>query len=409
MGRGDERGQSELLATLLIFGIIVSIIGFNQVFLVPLANEDIEVNHDKAVHSDMVELRSGIVEAAGSNTQQSITVSLGADFPPRLLALNPPPATGTLQTDPPVANGGNIWIEDANFSIRNLCGMDDSGDNVSTTFVAYDADYNHFEGSGTTLVENTVTHREAGTVVDTNQVIVKGNQIRIIRVVGVYQEAGTQKRTIDLFPSATNVTNTSEEFNITLPSQLSASTWNQTLLDGEESVEHVKGSGNTVTIDLDSPANKYNVKCTTVGIGEQPAVDVDQPEEVELVSDVLINPLGSDVLELREVDPGNNPDYNLTFLNNATSPLTLNRSRVLYAIGPGETTGTDVDFTSNGTTTTLTIGDGLTAVANVTWSPSGRESVQLDGFNSQNSGVAIELELITNTGETKRFVYFASN
>lgn len=410
MGRGDERGQSELIGVLLIFAIIVALVGFNQAFLVPIANEDIEAKHGQTVQDDMVELRSGIVEAAGSNTQQSVSVQLGVDFPPHLLAINPAPASGTLQTDPPEGNEGNLTVEGANFSIRELCGVGEQGENVSTTFVTYDANYNRYDMRGPIAVENSVTHRAGGALLDSNQVIVKGDQIRIIRVVGEYQSSGTKTRSIDLYPSRTNVTNTSDDFNLTLPTQVSADTWNETLLENEGVVENVTGSGDNVTIELDA-SDDLSVKCTTVGIDEQPDVEVNPPQEVELVSDITINPIGSDALELTNVEAGNNPDYNLTFTNNRNNELTLNRTRVLYVLGPGETTGSEVSFFADypDHETVLTIGEGFKNVAQVEWSSGGEESIQLDGFNQHNSGVAIELELVEeNTGEQVRFIYFAS-
>lgn len=420
MFRGDARGQSEIIGAILIFAIVVGLIGINQVFLVPPDNADIEAQHDKAVTDDMVELRGEIIRAASSNNQKSASVQLGTDYPSRFLSLNPPPAAGSLETTTPEQNI-TIEIDNNTSNLRRLCGLDENGDDVSTTFLTYQTNYNEYRGELPTTVENTVVHRDGETknLLDSGQVVVKGNHIRVIRLVGDYRETGLKTTEVDLLPSNTGRINVDEgniSDNITIPTNLDTKDW-KSLLKTEDH-EVVDGEdGKQVVIKLDNSPENYVIECTTVGIDEQPEVEppqlnLDEPPR----SGVRINP-ASDALVLVDTTEGTGqePDLNMTFENDMNSTLTLQQARIPFLIEEGGGGAGEVDFFTDfddGSALNLVVGDPLKPVEEqreIEWGEGSKNKIHLDGFKGpQNTGLAIELQLQNKEGETMEFIYFVS-
>lgn len=271
--RGDERGQSEVIGALLIFAVIVAFIGLNQAFLVPQANEEIEFKHHNDVQRDMVDLRSGLVEAAASNDQRSRTLTLGTDYPSRFVAINPPPATGTLRT----VDAGATY-DSSGQEVNGRSVVTRACDTGSTTqdpkFLEYRPHYNEYDNAIAVNVENTVTYRStaSGPLFNTQQTVVRGNQINIIRIVGDVDEQKEGTVSVDLVPSSTGVRTVEVEndggFSLSIPTRLSAYTWSNQQLGGK--VMNVQDDGDRVTMEFES--GEYTVKCTTVGVNEEPDV-----------------------------------------------------------------------------------------------------------------------------------------
>lgn len=267
--RGDERGQSEVIGALLIFAVIVAFIGLNQAFLVPQANEEVEFKHHNDVQRDVVDLRAATTEAAASNQPRSRAIALGTDYPSRFVAINPPPATGTIRT---VDGQGEITTSHSDLDLSAVCGTNGQPD---TKFIEYRPNYNEYGNALPMTIENSVVYREASSrpLYSTGQVFAKGNQINIIRYVGDVQESSASSASLDLIPSETGSdvvdTRRNESLNITLPTRLSNSSW-EDLVDTSE-VTPVNVSGDRVKFEF---ANNtvYTVRCTTVGINEEPNV-----------------------------------------------------------------------------------------------------------------------------------------
>jgi hypothetical protein len=420
MHGGGSRGQSEIIGFTLVFGILVLLAGINQAFLVPQDNQDIEAQHDIDVQNDLVELRGGIIKAASSNRQQTTTIRLGTDYPSRLLAVNPSPVTGTIQTEVPDGNE-NIAVEsdgDGDFDIHEVCGVD-GDDSLETRFLTYEADYNRYDSGLPVGLENTVKYRSGGgqTLLDTSQTVVRGNQIRIIRVIGDYRATGSRTQSVDLYPSETGINSTDGAITINIPTEISADTWEDSgeLLGDEKYVDDVSENGSRVEIEMkdtaDGGPDNYVVRCTTIGIEEQPDVNPLQPAEAEAESTVFINPSGNGTLELTDVEsgPGGNPDFDLEFTNKHDSDLTLTAARVPYALGSGKSVGDELDFTANGNTTRLTIGAPFNgSVEPVEWDEGAAERIEIDDTGSSD-GLALELRVRDEeTGEKITYTYFFS-
>lgn len=357
--RGATRGQSEVVGAILIFAIIVAFIGINQAFLVPQANEDVEFKHSNDVQRDMVELRSGTMEAAASNEPRSRTIALGTDYPSRFIAINPSPPAGTLRT----VEGGSITTN-ARTSLSTVCGTGDK--EPDTQFLEYEPAYNEYQNALPSTLENGVVYRRSSNdaIFGTNQVLVRGNQINIVRVVGDVRETDSGTVSVDLVPSETGrlIVETppegdNDDLNVTVPSRLEASEWNQLLPSGAEASKN----GSSVTIELGepSPDNQYVVKCTTVGINEAPDVNPTSVEPGTATDDPgLFNPL-DDVRFINATAESGGTAVEVRMLNNRNETVTITRKRILhYSPGKGNVDPETVKY--NGTT--LEIGGEAKAV-----------------------------------------------
>lgn len=177
MGWEDDRGVSEVLGAILLFGIIVMAIGGYQAFVVPSINAEAEFDHSNDVKNEMVELRSATMEDAASNEPRSATVTLGLQYPTRLLGVNPPASSGTLRT----VEGGGITLESDDSDLKTICGTTGEPD---TKFLEYQPDYNEHSDDLPLELEHSMVYKDAddGALFHTGQVLVRGNQINVIRL-----------------------------------------------------------------------------------------------------------------------------------------------------------------------------------------------------------------------------------
>jgi flagellin-like protein len=266
--RGANRGQSEVIGAILIFAIIVTLIGINQAFIVPDANADVEFQHNNDVQRDMVNLRSGTTEAAASNEPRSRSIALGTDYPTRFVAVNPPDPTGSFRT----VSGGDISASHSELDLSNVCGT--GSDDPSTKFLRYEPNYNEYHNANPITIENTVTYRETGgsPLFNTGQFFAQDSQINIIRYVGDFEETSTRTASVDLIPSETGVAdvNTSaENLTVTLPSDLESDDWSQIV---DTSGVNISNNGSDAVDFTFHNDRIYTVRCTTVGINEDPNV-----------------------------------------------------------------------------------------------------------------------------------------
>ncbi|PSP40870.1 hypothetical protein BRC63_05040, partial [Halobacteriales archaeon QH_10_70_21] len=104
----DERAQSVVIGSLLVFTILVLSFSAYQAVSVPNQNLQVESEHYQDVESQFSQVRSNIINAIGSNETRSTAIDLGARYPSRVIALNPPPAAGRLETTDP----GNVFVSE---------------------------------------------------------------------------------------------------------------------------------------------------------------------------------------------------------------------------------------------------------------------------------------------------------
>ena len=260
---GDDRGVSEVVGFILVFAILVILLSINQAQIVPAENSEIEFQHFQEVRNDLVEVRSSISTAGQNDVSQFPTVRLGTDYPPRIFAVNPPPATGTLQT----SEAYNITITDE----------DGNTERIQTRFLEYQPSYREFE-SGSTWYDNSVLYLDESerggiVIIEEQNLITDNNTVRITALQNDFRQSGTRRVTVELYPTmAGNLSDLTGELKIAIPTQL----------NGDEYWDDAFESGvpfnPTVTPDwyesgvhaLNVTVEKSDLKLNTVGIQEEP-------------------------------------------------------------------------------------------------------------------------------------------
>ena len=209
----DERGVSGVVGFILVFAILVILLSINQAQVVPAENAEVEFQHFQEVRDDLVEVRSAISTAGQTDVSQFPTVNLGTDYPPRILAVNPPPATGTLRT----SDAYNITITDASGTTER----------IETRFLEYRPSYHELD-VGSTWYENSVLYldeRDQGglVVIEEQGLVVGDDSLRITALQNEYRRSGSGRVALELYPtdaSDVNISDLTGELTVTLPTRL---------------------------------------------------------------------------------------------------------------------------------------------------------------------------------------------
>ena len=220
----DERGVSGVVGFIFVFAILIILLSINQAQVVPAENSEVEFQHFQDVRDDLVEVRSAISTAGRSDLAQFPTVKLGTDYPPRILAVNPPPATGTLRT----SQRYDIHIQNATDNVT-----------VSTRFLEYEPNYNELD-VGSTWYENAMLYLDerdsGGLVVIEEQGLVpeNGYELRITALQNEFEESGSRRVSLELNPSKVDeVDELTGNLTVTLPTQLRGEEYWNSAFDDE--------------------------------------------------------------------------------------------------------------------------------------------------------------------------------
>lgn len=274
---GDERGQAIQIGAVMLFAFLVLAFAGYQAVVVPNQNAVVEANHAQLVSDDMVELRSSIVDAWSTGSTRTATVHLGTTYPPRVLAVNPAPPGGTLRT----TNVGDIEVRVVNpdgsvMEEVQLCNDLD----VETRTLTYTPAYNEYANAPEVVYENSVIYRrfKSDTLFQSDQRVVLGTNISLMALSTEYQRSGRSAVSIDAIGGTRTISfakvTPGHALNVTFPSQLSATTWNETLLDDQKPpVQHVSKTGDRITLTLGpppGPPENYTVVCRRIGLDRPP-------------------------------------------------------------------------------------------------------------------------------------------
>lgn len=268
----DSRGVAPLIGIILMFGFLVISLSTYQATIVPEQNTGIEVDHFETVQDEMVDLRSAMFQARTTDNPQSTTVTLGTDYPFRLVAFNPPPTTGELAT----SESKSVLIEDQATGADNTTDFDefDSGD-FHTRLLTYEPSYFEFDSGLPIRHEYSVVYLDTRAddpdstvfIRDDNQQLVSGNEVVIPAVQGEYSEVGGQTVTVDVEPGISE-TETLSDVTVTVPTKLPEDTWEELLADElSASQVTVDEDAEELTLELDGT---YDVTFAPVGLDEPP-------------------------------------------------------------------------------------------------------------------------------------------
>ena len=264
----DNRAVAPLIGFILLFGFLTIAFTGYQAQVVPQQNAETEFEHFQQNHNEMIELRSAILTAGTSDRPQFPTLRLGINYQTRILALNGPDPAGVLQTSNPYP----ITISDGTEEVV-----------VKTRFVEYQPGYNELD-VGSTWYENSVLYLDelessGGLVVIEDQnLVTDGDRLRITALQNNFQRSGTERITLELYPTSDtgNISQLDDEAELTveLPTRLDADYWDGQFVDTDTVTYNPDDSEfgselevNRLNLTVDSVDN---LELNTVGIREEP-------------------------------------------------------------------------------------------------------------------------------------------
>ena len=399
MGWEDDRGVSEVLGAILLFGIIVLAIGGYQAFIVPQQNADIEQSHDSQLKDEFIEIQESISNAAASERSRTTSLTLGTEYPVRALSLNPSPVSGSLSS----GVSGEIHSDVAD--IEHICGLE-----PQTRSIQYEANYNEFRGNGKFVYENGVTYRmhdNGAVLTDTDQELFDGNTVRLFPIVsGDLSKTGTSSEQLRFVPGETGVQSVTvpagETLNLTVPTQLGADDWDS-IIDDQHDVSVSDGEA-TFTLEGE---NTFRFECTPVGIGSEPEQDDvprdDEPEENGEEGGPF-NPIGPNQLVLDRTESSTGPDASdvrAFFINTGEADKTVTEIRIPFTLQMGtDPDNVDVEFQDDSEPISVKPGSSeWESVDDWTWG-SAEKYVDIDELPSQNDALAIVFRFDDGTTST---------
>ena len=288
---GDRRGQAMQVGVVVLVGVAIVALSLYQVTSVPQQNRQIEAGHSELVREQLQGVRKTILETAATGRSHSTVVTLGTDYPNRVVAVNPAPARGTFET---VASGPTGRVSISNATARN----DETADywngserRFTTQGLAYFPDYNEFESAPTTVYGHSLLYALFGAdplgpnaavrggEALSNQTVVDGRRITLVTLDGSFSETGTGNYTLGARPvSVSNTTVpltnvTGEQVEMTLSTEATNETWRESLVP-----ELVENGGYIDAFECSAPAGE---PCGTLTISLQPT-DSDDPYRLRM-------------------------------------------------------------------------------------------------------------------------------
>lgn len=297
-----DRGQSEVVGAILIFGLLLTLLTIMQVMVVPSANEKVEFKHSQTAQQDIEEFGGTIDRVATTGSAETVAVDAGVQYPSRLFLLNPPPASGSVQVDD---TNRPIGVENA----RAMDGetgefWNGTTQEYETATFRYEADYHYYQNSPSTVFAHGTLYNEFQQDSDSRQLvvddgnIVEGRQITLLTLEGDVSHSTASTVSLETTPlSAPMQTvsvvsdNGTDPIQLTFPTELSEEDWRSILddelcedadsngrCDGREDsdpatdppgrVTSVNVSDDVVTITLEQGVT-YDLRMGKVGVGDR--------------------------------------------------------------------------------------------------------------------------------------------
>ncbi|WP_436931455.1 hypothetical protein [Halosimplex halobium] len=240
----DDRGQSIQIGAVLIFAALILLLSLYQATIVPQQNEQVEFDHSQQVQSDLLDLRNAVVSTFGESASRAVSVQLGTTYPSRVLAVNPPPVSGSLSTAG-TADG------DVSFSLANVEALDEETDDFwdtggspraySTGSVVYRPSYNEYGQPPRTVYDSTVLYDnftfEGATIARSDQTLVDGSTISLVALNGSLRRSSSGSTAVDVRPVSASSTTVAvrnepgERVTLRIATRLPEQRWEELLAD----------------------------------------------------------------------------------------------------------------------------------------------------------------------------------
>lgn len=259
-------GVSVVIGALLMLTVLVIAATQYQTQVIPVQEEETEIEHNRLIRNQMSELNSEMQGTANSGDIRTQPLQLGTSFESRIIfgiipAINQPSPAGNLEYE----------SASSNVQIKNVQGLAESQNywdgsqtgNYQTGFLTYEPEYRHFQDAPDTYVENGLTvnyyEQDDNYVSNGKQNIINNNNIQITTVTSDININTIGTRTVEAHPvSAPSETITIEADDSTqdivleIPTKLNQETWDDLL---EEEID----SGNVNSVNVDEPNNLMTI------------------------------------------------------------------------------------------------------------------------------------------------------
>jgi hypothetical protein len=233
-----DRGVSEVIGSILVFGLLVALLAIVQTQAVPNANEEVEAEHSIDVQGDLLDLKSSISKTARDDGSATTTVSTGMTYPPRLVLYNPPAVQGTLTT----GESDSVFLNDFSAPETDTAQYIESPGPFETHSISYRVDYNRYSNAPVTRFEHGVMvdqYEDNTTIVESEGDLVSGNHISLVMLRGGLQESGVRPASVTTHPvsapaqKVTIETPSSDRGELSVPTGISEEVWLTEILDDQ--------------------------------------------------------------------------------------------------------------------------------------------------------------------------------
>ncbi len=309
--REDRRGQAIWVGFVLLLAILIIAFAGYQAYQVPQQNAAVEFEHNQHVQEDLQELRNAIYNARGIDTVRSTNVRLGTRYPTRILAINPPPPSGTLETVDPEQD---VTLDNANLvegtftpaqetAIQN----DILNEPHETRLLTYTPSYAEYRNPPETTYEHSLLYNRFTDanrdLAVTGQQLIDGDQINLVLLKDDYQQQGTAPVSIDptVLSGPTQdiqIEQNGAPIRLTIPTR-SPGLWTE-LIAEEPNAEVIDNTTDSVEIEL--TGGPYTLRVAAVGL---------DGGDSETTFDIAPPP--GNVTAIQEIDPV----YNVTWQRSA--------------------------------------------------------------------------------------------
>lgn len=276
-----DKGQVIQIGFILLISVLFISLALYQSQVIPIQNREVEIEHTEKIQKDMQELRNSIISSSFNGGENPVSLSLGTNYPLRLITINPPNPRGSIYTLSP----SNISIMEAKaITPETNDYWNGKQKNFSTKTIVYKPDYNRHQAAPETIYENTILYNNFLTqqYPITNQRLINGKEINIITLTGTKYLSGPKTTTIDIKPVSQSErkvvikNETKNPINISIPTRIDNKTW-KTLLKPQYKTnnghiinqQYTKQQGNNkLTLTLEKNVS-YNLKMSKVNIADQ--------------------------------------------------------------------------------------------------------------------------------------------
>ena len=269
-----DRGQSMQLGATVLFGFLVIALTTAQAGLVPADISRAELDHSQRAADQLVGLETATFETSVTGRPQPTTLDLGPDYPDRLPFVYPPPPAGTLNTTPP----STLAIDNA-AAVTNTGSFDTYWNGTTRSYqtraISYEPGYRELGSAPRYRLEHGVlaAHYERETRIDlaaNRQPLVDDTEITLLVVDGELTATGvdTESVVVERVTESTTITieDSGGPIRLRLPTQLSATTWRDTILEGQSAVDSVAVAGGVATVTLNqNKAYELTIHKLTIG------------------------------------------------------------------------------------------------------------------------------------------------